>query len=110
MPRLRADLPRPRRSASSGPPSVRRRPSRGSWTWASIGSCTPIRRRSPRTHDVASPGAPAALVSRVFPITLALLGLGFGLLGTPAYAASPSESAGIHAKSAEQQFQAGNWE
>jgi hypothetical protein len=49
-------------------------------------------------------------VSRVFPITLALLGLGLWLLGTPAYAASPSESAGIHAKSAEQQFQAGNWE
>jgi tetratricopeptide (TPR) repeat protein len=31
-------------------------------------------------------------------------------LALPVHAASPSESAGIHAKSAEEQFQAGNWE
>jgi hypothetical protein len=31
-------------------------------------------------------------------------------LGSPVHAASPAESAGIHAKSAEEQFQAGNWE
>jgi hypothetical protein len=49
-------------------------------------------------------------VSR-FPSTArVLLGLGLLVLATPVLAASPSESAGIHAKSAEEQFQAGNWE
>jgi hypothetical protein len=49
-------------------------------------------------------------VNRLPSTARALLVIALLVLAAPVHAASPSESAGIHAKSAEQQFQAGNWE
>src|SRR6185436_14504 len=72
----------------------------GEWTVSSIPSPS---LRSPRNHDGRSVRSS---------LKLARAALGLVLIAAPVrvLAASPTESAGIHAKSAAEQFKDGNWE
>src|SRR4051812_45592160 len=105
--------PRPRRPSTIRP-SGRPRPlhegrgcPRPAWIGSSPATRSPLRRSRP-SHDGGPLSHRARHLIRTF--SWAVLALSLLALAAPVRAASPTENAGIHAKSAAEQFADGNWE